>query len=67
MSPEDQVDEVERDLEVEVVLLVQEMRPHRAQPPGNGPVFSRLVETLRGTGLLGDQLSLPQLCLVLIV
>lgn len=43
-----------------LVLLVQEICPHREQPLENGPVLYHLVEMLHVNCLLEDQLYLPQ-------
>lgn len=43
-----------------LVLLAQEICPHREQPLGNGPVLYHLVEMLHVNCLLEDQLYLPQ-------
>lgn len=43
-----------------LVLLAQEICPHREQPLENGPVLYHLVEMLHVNCLLEDQLYLPQ-------
>lgn len=43
-----------------LVLLAQEICPHREQPLENGPVLYHFVEMLHVNCLLEDQLYLPQ-------
>lgn len=49
-----------------LVLLAQEICPHREQPLGNGPVLYHLVEMLHVNCLLEDQLYLPQTSVLIV-
>lgn len=49
-----------------LVLLAQEICPHREQPLENGPVLYHLVEMLHVNCLLEDQLYLPQTSVLIV-
>lgn len=49
-----------------LVLLAQEICPHREQPLGNGPVLYHLVGMLHVNCLPEDQLYLPQTSVLIV-